>query len=169
MFVLAESNKLYVGDMLFYIVSFIILAALVWHFAWKPVTQMMQKRATKVANDIDSAATKRAEAEKLAKQRQDELAGSKQEATKIVADAKKTGEDQRNKIVEAAQADAANVKQQAAQDAEQARKDALQGAKNDVANLSVEIASKLIHKQLSADDQQALIDSYIEGLVKHES
>ena len=46
-------------------------------------------------------------------------------------------------------------------DAEQARRDALKGAQNDVANLSIEIASKLIHKELNADDQKALIDSYI--------
>ena len=45
MFIIAESNQLYLGDMLFYLVSFLIMAALVWHFAWKPVTQMMQKRA----------------------------------------------------------------------------------------------------------------------------
>lgn len=169
MFVLAESNQLYVGDMLFYLISFIILAALVWHFAWKPVTQMMEKRAKRVANDIDSAQKNRKEAAALAAQRQAELKGSKQEAAQIVSDAKKSGENQRTKIVEAAQNDAASIKAQAATDAEQARQDALLGAKDDVANLSVEIASKLIQKQLNADDQQALIDSYIEGLVKHEA
>lgn len=169
MFVLAESNQLYVGDMLFYLISFLILAALVWHFAWKPVTQMMEKRAKRVANDIDSAQKNRKEAAALAAQRQAELKGSKQEAAKIVSDAKKSGEDQRAKIVEAAQNDAASIKAQAATDAEQARQDALLGAKDDVANLSVEIASKLIQKQLNADDQQELIDSYIEGLVKHEA
>ena len=61
------------------------------------------------------------------------------------------------------------MKEQARRDADQARENALRGAKDDVANLSIEIASKLIQKQLNADDQQALIDSYIEGLVKHES
>ena len=148
MFIIAESNQLYLGDMLFYLVSFLIMAALVWHFAWKPVTQMMQKRADKIANDIDSAAQSREEAQKLA--------------------AKRAGESQRAEIIATAQQDAQNLKNQAQKDAEQARQDALRGAKEDVANLSIEIASKLIHKQLNADDQQALIDSYIEGLVKHE-
>ncbi|EHS87059.1 ATP synthase subunit b [Limosilactobacillus gastricus PS3] len=169
MFVLAESNSLYVGDQIFYLVSFIILALLVWHFAWKPVTQMMQKRADKIANDIDTAQQSHEEAEKLAAQRQAELKGTKAEAAKIVDDAKKSGESQRTQIVETAQQDAQNLKEQARRDADQARENALRGAKDDVANLSIEIASKLIQKQLNADDQQALIDSYIEGLVKHES
>ena len=63
--VLAQSNSLYVGDMLFYIVSFIILMLLVKHYAWKPVTDMMNKRATKISDDIDNAEKSRAEAEKL--------------------------------------------------------------------------------------------------------
>ena len=105
MFVLAESNQLYVGDMLFYLISFIILAALVWHFAWKPVTDMMEKRAKRVANDIDSAQENRKKAATMAAQREAELKGSKQEAAKIVSDAKRSGENQRTKIVEAAQND----------------------------------------------------------------
>lgn len=168
MFIIAESNQLYLGDMLFYLVSFLIMAALVWHFAWKPVTQMMQKRADKIANDIDSAAQSREEAQKLATKRQEELKGSRQEAATIIDNAKQAGESQRAEIIATAQQDAQNLKNQAQKDAEQAWQDALRGAKEDIANLSIEIASKLIHKQLNADDQQALIDSYIEGLVKHE-
>lgn len=132
------------------------------------MTQMMQKRADKIANDIDSAAQSREEAQKLAAKRQEELKGSRQEAARIVDNAKQAGESQRAEIIATAQQDAQNLKNQAQKDAEQARQDALRGAKKDIANLSIEIASKLIHKQLNADDQQALIDTYIEGLVKHE-
>lgn len=167
--VLAQSNQLYMGDMLFYLISFIIMALLVWHFAWKPVTEMMKKRADKIADDIDNATNDRKEAAKLAAQRQAELKGSKEEATKIVDDARKNGQSLRSQIIDDAHNDARTIQEQAQRDAEQARQDALKGAKDDVANLSIEIASKLIKKQLNADDQQELIDSYIEGLVKHES
>ncbi|HIX35827.1 MAG TPA: F0F1 ATP synthase subunit B [Candidatus Limosilactobacillus merdigallinarum] len=167
--VLAQSNQLYMGDMLFYLISFIIMALLVWHFAWNPVTQMMKKRADKIANDIDDATNNRKEAAKLAAQRQEELKVSKEEATKIVDDARKNGQNLRSQIIDDAHNDARTIQEQAQRDAEQARQDALKGAKDDVANLSIEIASKLIKKQLNADDQQELIDSYIEGLVKHES
>ena len=167
--VLAESNSLYIGDLVFYIVTFIILMLLVKHFAWKPITDMMKKRADKIANDIDNAAKSRESAEKMAAQRQAELQHSQQEAADIVNNAKKSGETQRVQIIESAQNDAQALKQRAQQDAEQARRDALNGAKDDVANLSIEIASKLIHKELNEADQKELIDSYIEGLVDHES
>lgn len=93
--VLAESNSLYIGDLVFYIVTFIILMLLVKHFAWKPVTDMMKKRADKIANDIDNAARSRESAEKMAAKRQAELQSSRQEAAEIVSNAKKSGETQR--------------------------------------------------------------------------
>ena len=81
-------------------------------------------------------------------------------------EARKNGENLRNQIVDEAHQNAQSIQEQAQRDAEQARQDALNGAKDDVANLSLEIAAKLINKQLNADDQQQLIDSYIEGLSK---
>ena len=126
----------------------------------------MEKRANKIADDIDNASKDRKEAAKLAAQRQEELQGSKQEATQIVEDARKNGESLRNEIVDKAHQSAQSIQEQAQRDAEQARQDALKSAKDDVANLSLEIAAKLINKQLNADDQQQLIDSYIEGLSK---
>ena len=60
-------------------------------------------------------------------------------------------------------------KEKAQADIEQQKKDALADSKNDVADLSIEIASKIIKKSLNADDQKALIDSYIEGLGNNES
>ncbi|MCB7112420.1 ATP synthase F0 subunit B, partial [Agathobacter rectalis] len=67
---------------------------------------MMNKRATKISDDIDNAEKSRAEAEKLAAQRQTELQNSHQEAAKIISTAKKTGEAQRDQIVTDAQKDA---------------------------------------------------------------
>lgn len=164
--VLAESNSLYVGDMIFYLVSLVILMLLVKKFAWGPITKMMQDRADKIANDIDSAESSRNEASKLAEQRESELQNARSEAATIVGNAKQSGESQRTQIITSAQSEAQALKENAQQDAEQAREDALKSAKDDVANLSIEIASKIIHKELSAGDQKALIDSYIEGLGK---
>lgn len=163
---LAVASSLAIGDMLFYAICFIILMWLIKLVAWKPINQMMQDRADKISNDIDSAEKSRDDAAKLAKQRQDALANSRQEATGIVDSAKKQGQQQRDGILAQAQTDAQALKDNAKKDIEQERQDALSSVRNDVADLSIEIASKIIQKELSADDQKALIDSYIEGLGK---
>ncbi|MCE8501056.1 F0F1 ATP synthase subunit B [Latilactobacillus sakei] len=156
----------YLGDSLFVLVVFIILVALVGKFAFGPVSKMMQERSNKITNDLDSAAQSREDAAKLAAQRATELKSSKLEAVEIVNTAKQNGEKQREGMVTLAQEEVQTLKQNAKKDIEQSRLDALNSARDDVAQLSIEIASKLIKKELSVTDQKSLINSYIEGLDK---
>lgn len=165
-FVIGAASGLYIGDLLYYAISFIILVALVKHIAWGPITNMLDKRADKISGDLDYAEKSRDEATKLAAKRQAELNKSQSEATKIVTTARQNGEKQQQQIVSQAQADASSLKDKAQKDIVQERADALKGAQNDVAALSIEIASKIIQKELNTADQKALIDSYIEGLGK---
>ena len=124
------------GDFLFYLVTFIILIALIKHFAWGPVTEMMEKRAEKIANDIDSAEDARKKAEELAAKRESALKDSHVEASKIIDRAKQNGEQQKANIVSAAQAEVDTLKQNAKKDIAQEREEALANVKNDVAALS---------------------------------
>ena len=139
------------GDFLFYLIMFIIMLLIVKHFAWGPVTKMMDKRATKISNDIDSAEKARKEAE--------DPAG-------IIDRAKQNGEQQKASIVNAANEEVKTMKANAKKDIQQEKQDALSSVKNDVAELSIEIASKIIQKELTPESQKELVDSYIEGLGK---
>ena len=85
---------------------------------------------------------------------------------KLIDRAKQNGEQQKASIVDSAQSEVMTMKDNAKKDIEQQRQEAMSGIKNDVAELSIEIASKIIQKELNAEDQKALVDSYIEGLGK---
>lgn len=152
------------GDMLFTLVTFIVLMLLVGKFAWGPVTKMMAKRQDKITGDLDYADKSRADAQKLLDKRQSELKNTQAEAVTIVNTAKANGEKQSKEIVAKAHDEATSLKAKAQDDIAQAKQDALNGARDQVADLSVTIASKIIGKELNADDQQALIDKYIKGL-----
>lgn len=154
------------GDFLFYLIMFIIMLLIVKHFAWGPVTKMMDKRATKISNDIDSAEKVRKEAEDLAAKRQTALENSRTEAAGIIDRAKQNGEQQKASIVNAANEEVKTMKVNAKKDIQQEKQDALSSVKNDVAELSIEIASKIIQKELTPESQKELVDSYIEGLGK---
>lgn len=154
------------GDFLFYLIMFIIMLLIVKHFAWGPVTKMMDKRATKISSDIDSAEKARKEAEDLAAKRQTALENSRTEAAGIIDRAKQNGEQQKASIVNAANEEVKTMKANAKKDIQQEKQDALSSVKNDVAELSIEIASKIIQKELTPESQKELVDSYIEGLGK---
>jgi len=158
--------QLYVGDMLFVMLTFLVLMWLIKLVAWKPVTKMMQDRSDKIVNDIDSAKESRTKAAELAQKRQAELDKTRDDASGIINNAKQNGQRQQEQIVEDARNEASNLKSSAEKDIEQQRQEALANSRKDVASLSIDIASKIISKELNEDDQKGLVDSYIEGLGK---
>ncbi|GKQ42885.1 ATP synthase subunit b [Companilactobacillus sp. RD055328] len=163
----AETSTL--GDFLFYLISFIVLVVLVKHFAWGPVMKMMDARSAKITDDLEYADSEREKAEKMVEEREMALKNSRSEAVEIVSTAKENGENQRKAIVDAAHLDAEAVRQKAQEDAKQAKIDAMNDVREDVTDISVSIASKLIQKELSANDQKSLVDSYIKELSADET
>lgn len=158
--------QLYTGDMIFVMISFLILMFLIKLIAWNPITKMMQNRSDKIANDIDSAKNSRDKAAELAQQRQAQLDKTREDANNLINTAKENGQRQREQIVEDARNEASNLKSSAEKDIEQQRQEALANSRKDVASLSIEIATKIISKELNEQDQKGLVDSYIEGLGK---
>lgn len=156
--------KLELGDTFYYLIIFAILLLLVKHFAWGPVTDMMEKRRKKITDDIEQAESDRKKAEILANKREAELKNSKQEATQILSTAKSNAEKTKQSIINDADSEAAAIRKKANADAAQAKTDALNEARDQVADLSVAIAEKVIAKNLSAEDQKDLVDQFIKGL-----
>ncbi|GHN16527.1 F0F1 ATP synthase subunit B [Lactobacillus delbrueckii] len=147
-----------------YLIVFSILLLAVKHYAWGPVKDMMEKRRQKVIDDLDQAASDRKKAETLANEREAALKNSRQEATQILSVAKSNAQKTGKQIVSEAKAEASAIREKAKADAAKAKTDALNEARNEVADLSVTIAEKVIAKNLSAADQKDLVDQFIKGL-----
>lgn len=158
------SDGLALGNMLFVLVAFLVLMLLLKKFAWGPVVKMMEKRAEKVAQDLDSAQAAREKAQADAAERAAQLQAARAEATSIIADAKTMAGKQRDQIITDAKTAAVATHEQATMQIAQERTEAMATVKRDVADLSVTIAQKIIQKELKLDDQKALIDAYIDGL-----
>lgn len=149
---------------LWYLIVFSILLLAVKHYAWGPVKDMMEKRRQKVIDDLDQAASDRKKAEILANEREAALKNSRQEATQILSVAKSNAQKIGKQIVSEAKGEASAIRERAKADAAQAKTDALNEARDEVADLSVTIAEKVIAKNLSAADQKDLVDQFIKGL-----
>ncbi|GHN34908.1 F0F1 ATP synthase subunit B [Lactobacillus delbrueckii] len=149
---------------LWYLIVFSILLLAVKHYAWGPVKDMMEKRRQKVIDDLDQATSDLKKAEILANEREAALKNSRQEATQILSVAKSNAQKTGKQIVSEAKAEASAIRERAKADAAQAKTDALNEARNEVADLSVTIAEKVIAKNLSATDQKDLVDQFIKGL-----
>lgn len=157
----ASLGGLRVGDMLVQLVVFLILLALLRKFAWGPLMNMMEKRENYVAGEMEAAEKSRLEAEKAAKDAAAELNQVRQEAQQIIADAKEAGVKQEQDIIDSAMKEADRIKEQAQVDIQNEKEQAIQALQAQVSSLSVLIASKVIEKEISAQDQEKLINDYI--------
>jgi len=157
----ASVGGLRVGDMIVQLIFFLVLLALVKKFAWGPLMSKMEERENYVAGEIDAAEKSRKEAEAAAKDAKQQLDQVKQEAQKMIEDAKATAEKQEQDIVQAARNEAERIKQAAQADIQNEKEQALQALQDKVASLSVLIASKVIEKEIDAQDQEKLINDYI--------
>ncbi|HHY73850.1 MAG TPA: F0F1 ATP synthase subunit B [Bacillus bacterium] len=149
------------GDIVVQLVSFIILLLLLRKFAFGPLMGIMKKREEHIANEIDAAEKSRKEAQEFAAQQAEALKAARQDAADLIESAKKLGEQQQKDIVEAAKVEATRIKDAAVKEIQQEKEQAIAALREQVASLSVLIASKVIEKELSEQDQQKLINEYI--------
>ena len=153
-----------IGDFILIAGSFLLLIFLVKKFAWGNITSILDARAEKITNDIDEAEAARQKAEELASKREEELAGSRKEAASIVENAKETAEKNKSQILSEATQEAVRLKEKAQQEIAHNKEEALSSIKGDVADLTVNLASKLLSQQLDAEGQRQLIDRYLDEL-----
>ena len=158
----ASHDGLNTGDILFQLLAFIILMLLLKKFAFGPLMGIMKEREAHVANEIETAEKSRAEAAALLEEQRTMLKEARQESLAIIEEAKKHGETQREEIMALARQEAERVKESATREIEQQKEKAVAALREQGASLSVLIASKVIEKELSAKDQEKLINEYIQ-------
>ncbi|WP_413305257.1 F0F1 ATP synthase subunit B [Bacillus sp. 1P10SD] len=164
-FVLATAaeggSHINLGDIFFQLLMFIILLALLKKFAWGPLMGIMKEREAHIVNEINAAENSRLEAKKLLEEQRSLLKEARTEAQNLMENARKQGDIQREEIVVAARTEAERIKEAAKLEIEQQKEKAVAAIREQVASLSVLIASKVIEKELTAADQEQLISEYI--------
>ncbi|WP_456273059.1 F0F1 ATP synthase subunit B [Bacillus sp. AK031] len=150
------------GDILFQLAMFIILLALLKKFAWGPLMGIMKEREDHIASEINAAESSRTEANNLLEEQRQLLKEARQEAQNMIENSKKQGDQQREEIIATARAEGERMKEAAKREIETQKEQAVTALREQVSSLSVLIASKVIEKELSVEDQQKLINDYIQ-------
>lgn len=150
------------GDILFTLVAFLLLMVILKKVAWGPLMGIMVQREEHIANEIDAAEKSRIESNKLLEEQKALLKEARQEAHAMIENSKKHGEAQREDIIQMARQEAERLKESARIEIENQKEQAVAALREQVASLSVMIASKVIEKELNEEDQQKLINDYIQ-------
>ncbi|HEM2796637.1 TPA: F0F1 ATP synthase subunit B [Streptococcus suis] len=152
------------GNFILVTASFAVLIILIRVFAWDKITGIFEERANKIANDIDAAEEKLTAAANLVQQREDELVQGRIESQKIIQDAVERAKLEKKRILEQADVEIQGLKQKAQLEIEAEKREAQESLRVQVAELAVDLASKIILEDLDQQAHSNLIDRYLDKL-----
>ena len=129
-----------------------------------PVKKVIAERKAKADSQIADAEKLRTEAEAMKAEYEQNLQNARTEANEIVANAQKTATARGEEIVGEARAQAAALNQKAEADIAQERKKAVNEVKDEIGGMAMEIASKVVEREIKEADHQDLIDEFIKNV-----
>jgi F-type H+-transporting ATPase subunit b len=154
--ILPASNEIIWGGL-----AFVVLLLVMWKYALPPVRNMMKQREDRIRDDLERAEQARTEAEgELANYRR-QVADARNEAARIIEEARQSADEVKRQIQSQAEADGAETRARAQEDIRLAAERAQADLQGRVADLSIELAEKIVERNLDRDTQLALVESYI--------
>lgn len=140
----------------------LITFLIVKFFLFKPVRKILAARAEEVQNMYDQAEADLNEAAKMKKDYAESIANAKKEANEITQSATRRATVRSEEILAEANRQVHDMKRKAEQSIEQERKKAMNEIKDEIAGLSVMIASKVVEKDINEADHKRLIEDFID-------
>ncbi len=147
---------------IFTICNLFILAAALKHFLFKPVQRILDQRAAEVSTTYEQADEARKTAESMRDEYEQRLAGAKQEAAEIVKTANTRATARAEEMLNTARSEAAALKVKAEREIENDRKRAAGELKNDISALAIDLAEKVVEKEIDPAAHSALIQEFID-------
>ena len=144
------------------ILTFLLLFFLLTKFAWKPLLKALAEREEKIRSSLEKADEAQQKLERLGAEGEEIIGKARAEAQSIVSDGKKASEKVRGEIETKAKEKANTIGAQAEKQITAEKEKAISDIRSEVAALSIQIAEKLIRKNLSQKDNMALINESLD-------
>ena len=133
-------------------------------FLFKPVKKMIDDRQKEIDDLYADAEQAKAGAEALEQEYKEKLSQATETGERIVREAVARGQVREEEIIRQANAEAAAILDKAAADIELEKKKAINDAKDEISDLALVIAEKVVGREFSDADQSELVDSFIDEL-----
>ena len=158
-----EAPKQLVPPTVWAVISFAVVLFILWKKLIPVITGAMDDRAEKIREALEAADQAKADAEAAMATHQGNLETARQESRAIIEEGKRDAEKVKAQIVEDANKEAVEISQRVTREIELAKEAALDALHQRSVALSIDLASKLIDKNLEAEDNQKLIDETVKG------
>ena len=149
---------------LFTLLNFIILYLVAKRFLIGPILAIIENRQKEIDDMYLQAGCAKDNALALEEEYKQKLSAATETGERIVKEAVVRGQAREDEILRAANAEASAILDKAAADIAQEKKKALNDAKDEISDMAIAIAQKVVGRELNAADQADLVDSFIAQL-----
>ncbi len=157
--IIPATDEIIVGGL-----AFILVFLVLRRFAFPRLGQAMTARTEKIQGDLEKAEQDRAEADKLLSDYREKLSGARDEANRIIEEARNTAEAMRRDLTAKAEQEYQAILDRAQDEIRAERDRVFQELKTQVGELSLQLAGRMVGESLDKDRQLRLVDQYIEEL-----
>ena len=153
-----------IGNALWTVIIFVLVLVVLGKYAWGPILSNLQARENFIHESLEKAKKDRDEAEARLKQYEERLASARAEAAAIVDEGRRDAVDVKRRIEEDGRQEANRIIERARREIQIATDTATKEIYSLSTRLAVEMATRLVSKQLTVEDHERLIADSIEAL-----
>lgn len=153
--------EIHPSTIIFAIINFAILVVGLKVFLYKPVCNMLDSRREEVINNLNSAEEAKLEAQKLKDEYAAQIQNARAEAQDIINQAAKIGEQTKADIVTEAREEASRLTAKAQAEIAREKTEALNEIRNEIADLAVLAAAKVVGKTIDVADHQNMVNDFV--------
>lgn len=145
-------------DILLHLFNFLILAVGMTLLIYKPVRKFIDERRDNIQKEIKKGEELQESAKAKLEEYHEKLADAEREASQIKENTLSEAESEKQRILAEANAEAERIVDTAKKDGDELRKQTVDEVKNEVTDAVIDIASKVIGREVSKEDNQRIID-----------
>ena len=144
--------------------SFLVLLIVVFVLAYKPVKKILAKRADYVENEIKEARENNLQAQKNVDEAKEMVAQSKVQASEIIKNAEKQGQEKYDAIILQAKSDVEEMKVGAQEDIERAKEEAIKDIHDEMVKVALSASEEILKREVDTKDNKRLAEDFINRL-----
>ena len=157
------------GLFIWTILTFLLLLTVLAKFAWKPLLKMLKDREDMIRNSLNDAEKAQEELARLNAEGEEIINKARSEAQEILSQGKASAAKLKEDTLNDAKEKARSITEDAQKQIQVEKEKAIAEIKGEVVNLSLSVAEKLIRKNLSPEDNKALIDESLSNVKEYEA
>ena len=152
------------GDTLVVLISIILLLFLVKFFAWDKIEAMLEARRQKISKDLEEAEKKRKAAEEIQANAKEIIHNAEAKGQEILNSTREAASKMQDEMIKEGRDVVSRMKLDGQREVDSMKQRALAQMQGQIVDLSVQLASQILNKELTEQTHQDVIESFIEGL-----